>query len=305
VLSSKEFDAFGPWILPVRTVEEVPRLYRPAELDPAAFRLVLKVPRTIERRDANPAMDLYDVLIAVGEEHLTVLSRRDSGYETVRLPFDRIVAIEDSVRMLDGRLVLHTLDGPPIVIAYNGSSKSLVRELTRLLRESYLPFSVVPGPDPAAPEPYLGPSDVALVAAFREVTAREPGMRLVHAVARRVVSPPAGPFSSIVQRLRPITMHASIAVADDREIQVLHRRDWFTPPGDNLSMARTILPRSRIASAGVAEHPRYLDVGVVTMRVGTSSIAIPVPDGLELDAFLGAMGLGRADFPAYRGKALT
>ncbi|BCY10842.1 hypothetical protein [Actinoplanes sp. L3-i22] len=304
-MSSKEFDAFGPWIVPVRTVDEVPRLFRAAELEPAAFRLVLKVPRNIERRDANPAMDLYDVLIAVGDELLTVLTRTASGYATVRLPFDRIVAIEDSVRMLDGRYTLHTLDGPPIAIRYNGSSRPLVLELTRLLRESYLPFGVVPGPDVARPEPYLGPSDIALVKAYREVVAQEPGMWVVHAAARRVVSPAAGPFSPIVQRLRPMTMHASIVVGDDREIQVLHRRDWFTPAGDDHSLARTILARPRITAAAVEDHPRYRGIGVVTMRVGASVLAVPVPDGPELDAFLGAMRLSRADFPTYRSKALS
>ena len=36
-----EHDAFGPWIDTVRTLDEVPRLYRPHGVDPFAARLVL------------------------------------------------------------------------------------------------------------------------------------------------------------------------------------------------------------------------------------------------------------------------
>jgi hypothetical protein len=52
--STPEYDAFGPWVDPVRTAEEVPPLYRDHPVDLAGSRLVLKVPRDIARRDATP-----------------------------------------------------------------------------------------------------------------------------------------------------------------------------------------------------------------------------------------------------------
>lgn len=240
-------------------------------------------------------MDLYDYLIAAGDEELTVLFRNDAGYETIRLPYDRIVAIEESVKLLDGRLLLGTADGLALTIAYNGSSQPLIENLTRLLRDSYLPFSAVPGPDVERVEPFLGPADIALVGVYREVVAREPGMRVIHAVARRIVTVDAGPFSPIVQRLRPVTMHASIALGDDREILVLHRRDWFTPAGDNHSLARTVLPRARITGVSVDRHPRYRGVQMVTVALSSVPLQFPVPDGRELDAFLAALGQTRAE----------
>ncbi|WP_436534236.1 hypothetical protein [Actinoplanes sp. HUAS TT8] len=292
--SSKEFDAFGPWVLPVRTGDEVPPLFRPVEVEPEAMRLVLKVPRGIERRDANPSMDLYDFLIAVGDELLTILHRNDVAYDVLQLPFDQIVAIEDSVRLLDGRLTLRTATGLEVTIPYNGSSAPLIGDLVRLLRDSYLPFSAEPGPDVERREPFLGPGDGSLVVTYRDVIKREPGMRVVHAFGRRIVTPDSGPFSPIVHRLRPITMHAAIALTDDREILVLHRRDPFTPVGDDHSAARTIVPRARITAAGVERHPRYRDVGVVTVGLDAVHLNFFVPDGPELTAFLEALGVSRA-----------
>lgn len=293
--TSKEFDAFGPWVLEVRAADEVPRLFRPAELDPAAFRLVVKVPRNIERRDADPGMDLYDYLIAVGDELLTMVIRRDFAYDVVRFPFDRIVAVEQSVRLLDGRLTLHVAGGPTAGIPYNGSSQPLIDRLTGLLRDAYLPFSTVPGPDVERHDPFLGPRDAGLVAVYRDVVKREPGMRGVTAFARRVVTPDSGPFSPIVHRLRPITMHAAIVLADDREIQLLHRRDWFTRAGDDHSLARTVVPRSRITGVEVERHPRYRDVRVVGVRLDDVQLNWPLPDGPELAAFLKIIGPTRAE----------
>jgi hypothetical protein len=293
--SSREFDAFGPWVLRVRSADEVPPLYRQTELDPPAFRLVLKVPRRIERRDAHPGMDLYDCLIAVGDELLTIMMRRESGFETVRLPFDRIVAIEQSVRLLDGRLTIRSATGEQVLIPYNGSSQPLIDELIRLLRDSYLLFSAVPGPDVVHRDVFLGPADAALVGVCRDVLRDEPGMRVMHAFARRVVTPDSGPFSPIVHRLRPITMHAGIVLADEREIQLIHRREWFTPAGDNHSLARTIVPRARITAGGAGPHPRYRDVSVVTVVLDAVHLHWPLPDGPELEAFLAAVGLTRAE----------
>ncbi|BDZ60782.1 hypothetical protein GCM10025873_05730 [Demequina sediminis] len=71
-----EYDRFGPWIDRVETEADVPRLFRPHGVDLAAARLVLKVPRNVARRDASPDMDLYDHLLVLGRDSLTVLSRR-------------------------------------------------------------------------------------------------------------------------------------------------------------------------------------------------------------------------------------
>ncbi|WP_430784046.1 hypothetical protein [Actinoplanes sp. G11-F43] len=278
-MSTAEFDAFGPWIDEVRTVDGLPRLYRDAGIDPAEYRLVLKVPRDIERRNANPGMHLYDYLIALDEKTLTVLSRQDDRYDEVRLPLDRIAAIEDSVRLLNGRLIIHTVDGTAVVVSYNGSANAPVRDLIRMIRRWYLPDA--PPPDDAVIpefEPRLAREDTGLLTDLRHLLAREPGMRPLHLAERRPVIA-ASTWERLYRRIWPLVLHASIVVTDGAEIQIIHRRDWFTAPGDDLSLARTVLPRSRISRLTVQDHDRYLGIHVITVEAGAACLRFPAPAG--------------------------
>ncbi|WP_052720588.1 hypothetical protein [Actinoplanes rectilineatus] len=277
--STPEFDRFGPWIDEVHDAGDLPRLYQGA-LDPAAYRLVLKVPRDIERRNAHPGMHLYDYVLAVDPEHLTVLRRRDDAYDTIRVPLDGIAAIADSVRLLNGRLLVHTVDGQTVAVAYNGSANAPIRDLVRLLRSHYLPADVTgsTGVEQPAGEVRLGREDTGLVTDYRRLTAEEPAMRLVNASPRRVAVPLA-PLERLYRLVWPTTLHASIVAADDREIQILHRRDWFTGGGDDLSTARTVLPRARITDIRLGPHPRYRDVHLLIVDAGATRLEFPLASG--------------------------
>ncbi|BCJ39731.1 hypothetical protein GCM10010168_78130 [Actinoplanes ianthinogenes] len=276
-MDSAEWDGFGPWVREVCRPDEVPPLFRGAGIEPEDCRLVLKVPRSLDRRNARPDMDLYDHLIAVEEETLAVLSRRDGGYDAVRLPFDHVVAIEDSVCLLDGRLGLHTADGGMLVIPYNGASRAPMQRLAGMLRGSYLPFGPEPLPPGAAAGPYLGGVETGLVNAYRRIVAREPELRLVTATARRP------------------GLRSSITLSDGREVLVIHRRDWFGTSGDDYSVVVTVVPRPRIAGTEVRAQPRRRGVCLVSVQVAGARLRFPVPDGPELDAFLAAL--------SHRGRA--
>ena len=69
----------------------------------------IKIPREIERRNANPGMDLYDYVIALYEDRLRVLERQDSQVkEHVITSQDfmgvRIWILFDGIPNLDGIL---------------------------------------------------------------------------------------------------------------------------------------------------------------------------------------------------------
>ena len=70
-----EYDRFGPWIDEIVVPEDVPRLFRSYPIDLSATRMVLKVPRGIARRDATAGMNLYDHLVILERDALTLLSR--------------------------------------------------------------------------------------------------------------------------------------------------------------------------------------------------------------------------------------
>jgi hypothetical protein len=287
-----ELDTFGPWIDRVRTVTELPRLYRDSGIDPQAHRLVLKVPRSIDLTAATPGMHLYDHLVAVDDSTLTVLSRHGDGYDTTTVPQERIVAIEDGVSLLDGRLTVHTDHGVPVSISYNAVADAAVQNLVRLLRRLWLPPGSTPADDPGTTVVDDAPAidDVAdrgLVAACRDALARQPRAHLVGTAARRVVTPTSGWLRSVVDRVWPVTLHACLAVADDQEIQVFHRRQWFTRDlGSGYSTATTILPRTRIGTITARPHDRYEDVLVATVQAGRTRLHFPVDAGSDLAAKL-------------------
>ena len=292
--TTDEYDAFGPWIDEVHSCDDLPRLYRDAGVDPAAQRLVLKVPRNIARRDATPNMDLYDHLVVVGQDALTVLGRTDDSYSTVRVPFDEIVGIENSVSLLAGRLTLHSANGGPVSIPYNGAAEAPVEALVGLLRSLYLPPQPDPEAAPASSEQGrrslgadFGDDDVLLVSAYQALARDEPRMRLVGSLPRRVVTPFRGRFGRLMYTIWPVTLQASITVADDREIQVIHRPRWFTRrEAATLSLARTVLPLSRIESIEVDPHDRYEQVRLVTVHAGAARVRFPTPVDPAADAIL-------------------
>lgn len=281
--STPEFDAFGPWIDEVHTTGELPRLYRDAGIDPSVHRLVLKVPRDIERRNADPTMHLYDCLLALDEEYLTVLHRHGDTFGTTRIPIDRVGAIEDSVRLLNGRLVIHTVDGTSTTVSYNGSASAPIRKLITSIRRWYLPEALPADVIPAPSRPRLGREDTGLLTEWRHLMRAEPGLRLFTVAERLTVTAVSG-WERLYRKIWPLTLHASVSVTDDREIQVLHRRDWFTAGGDDLSLARTVLPRDRITAITVEDHPRYEGVHVLTVRSGTAVLRFPMAAGPATEA---------------------
>lgn len=299
---TEEFDAFGPWVMPVRTPAEVPPLFRTHLPDPTSAEVVLKVPRVIDRRDADPSMHLYDHLLVVDADGLTVLSRQPAtpgGYLSRTLPIDRLLAIEESVDLLDARVTVHAVGAPAITVPYNGSSQDVVAPLIDALRRRWFtagtPTPVVPArpaPVPSVLSALHG--DLALVTAFRELVTSEPAVVLRGAHPRTVVQPRAEGAAGAIARawhaVWPMTVQAAIVCSDGREVQVLHRRFWWvrgTRPVT--STARTIVPADRVRTVEVADHPVYAGVRVVRLGLGGITLTMPVPAGSGTELALVAL----------------
>lgn len=317
--STPEYDAFGPWVDPVRTAEEVPPLYRDHPVDLAGSRLVLKVPRDIARRDATPDMDLYDHLLVLGPDRFTALSRRTGGdaaargrgatrrtaggrgYDVVEVPYDRVAAVGTSVDLLDGRLTVHALAGPAVTVRFSGSSADVVEGFVDTLRALAwpVPTSGDPAPrDPTAGAPGLGRLDrralgekeIGLVSSYREVADREPGLRALAAHPRRTVQPLRGGVSRVVHVLHPMTVQAAVIASDGRELQVFGRRAWLARGRTPVhSESRVVLPLERLTDVRVAPHPVYAGVVVVTLRAGDAALDLPVPAGSDAERVLAGL----------------
>lgn len=300
-----EFDRFGPWIDEVRTPDDVPRLFREHPIDLAAARLVLKVPRNIARRDATPDMDLYDHLLVLDAEGLTVLARRGAGdtgrrsvasggYDVATIPSAQVVAIRDVVSMLDGRLSVYTHDGAVVSVRYNGSGRANVTRLvtglrdaaaTQPARETGLALRAAAQAE-AAGLVRLDPGrdDVALVSDFRDLARRNPGLVASTCHGRTALAPRAGGLAGAMHRallgLSPMTLHGAIVAGDGVVLEVLGRHEWLVRGRAPVhSGSRLVLPLSAPDRIGVVPHPHYAGVAVVRITAGTSSVEVAVPEG--------------------------
>jgi hypothetical protein len=102
---------------------------------------------------------------------------------------------------------------------------------------------------------------------------------LVNVTDRQVVT-----AQSPQGRRWPTILHASIVATDDREIQVIHRHDWFTGAGVAPSLARTVLPRARITDIRARPHELYENVHTLTIEAGEARLELHVTDGPLVDA---------------------
>lgn len=303
LLRTAEFDAFGPWIDEVRAPDDVPPLFRPHPLDLAAATLVLKAPRNIPRRDATPDMNLYDHLLVVAADGLTVLSRTvdvagREGYAARTVAFADIAGLRDAVSLLDGRLTVLTRDGDPVVVSYNGSARTAVTRLVETLRAattgdapSAAGHALRTGA-PSGGEPSMSEREVGLVNDFREITRRDPQLRTWAWHERRGVrlrSEASGVVARLAHLVSPMTLQGAVVAGSETVLEVVSRRDWLRRGrGPEHSSGRLVIPWSRIDAVVVRPHPRYAGATSVELRLGSTPVEIVVPTGSDAHGFFAA-----------------
>jgi hypothetical protein len=314
-----EYDRFGPWIDEVKEPDDVPPLYRHHGIDFATERLVLKVPRNITRRNATPDMDLYDHLLILGQERLTVLSRRtggpthpgaaDSGkgYDVVTLELMDVVAIRNTVNLLDGKLTVATSAGASITVPYNGSASGMVDRLVSALREipCAKPASAVGAALLAAggrfarttvgTRPTTGPGtapiETFLVSDFLEAQDANPHLAVWAAHGRRPLSPVAAGVQGMVQRAKhafsPMTLHGSLIAADGAALELFGRHSWLVRGRDAIySTAHLVIPFGGPDHLSLSPHPLYPDATVATIGASAWTEQFTVPRDSEAERLL-------------------
>ena len=304
---TSEYDRFGPWVDTVTTTQDVPRLYRDHPMDVTAARVVLKVPRNIARRDATADMDLYDHLIVLDDDHLTVLSRSTGAatgrgappaepYRVHRIALSEIVAVRNTTNLLEAGLTVQARDGSSTSIRYNGSARETIDDLVDALRPSVaLPEPgrsaralltavrsqpsglALPGPDD---------QDVALANDYRQVARRNPGLVAWAWHGRRRLAPRPAGLPGLVARVglvfSPVTLHGAVLAADDRGLEIIGRHDFLVSGrAPVLSLARLVVPFGTLDGVVVTPHPRFAGTVSVVLRAGRSEVALAVPEGSQ------------------------
>jgi len=131
-----EYDAFGPWIYEVDENHPLPPLFVPYYKEDSNCLMIIKIPRNIERRNAEPSMDLYDYVIALYENYIYMLKRIGKNIEESRFFYKDIEGIEDLRQILDGALTLY-LKNTKLIISYNTVSSDIIMKFIKIIRDRY------------------------------------------------------------------------------------------------------------------------------------------------------------------------
>ena len=167
----REYDAFGPWIDPVRTALGMPRVFRPwyAELADATF--LLKIPRDIDRAQARPGQDLFAAVLAVGERGVCQLRHVGGTVTREDATWDEVVACSTYNNLLLARWSLLLASGSAIHVPHNSVGSDLMAKVTAFVRAHIAPPSERSGqpdlPAVAVPQDYSASKLAELKRTFR------------------------------------------------------------------------------------------------------------------------------------------
>ena len=131
-----EYDAFGPWVYDVDGEHPLPPLFVPFVDMAKSWRMLLKIPRDIERRRATPDMDLYDFVVGADDAGIQIWSRREKAVESTRIAYRDITGIRLYQRLLHGVCTLYSAGGP-VILTYNTVSADVMRRFWDLVRAEY------------------------------------------------------------------------------------------------------------------------------------------------------------------------
>jgi len=132
-----EYNAFGPWIIEITDQYPLPPLFIPYYKEDGIDLMKIKIPRDIERRNANPDMDLYDYVIGLYENYIYILERLENDVRETKILYDEIEGLENFEDILLGKLTIF-LNDRKVVIPYNAVSRQIISSMMKIIRGRYI-----------------------------------------------------------------------------------------------------------------------------------------------------------------------
>ena len=133
-LDLAEYNAFGPWAYEISEKYPLPPLFAPYFTADDKAVIKIKIPREIERRNAEPGMDLYDYVVALYEDRLLVLKREGGTVLEKQIPLKEFKGVRIYQNLLKGGYTIFSARGS-ISFPFNSVSLDLFRKLTNLVLE--------------------------------------------------------------------------------------------------------------------------------------------------------------------------
>ena len=129
-----EYDAFGPWIDPIRGESEMPRRFRDAYAEHRDARFLLKVPIGADRLQVRPGMDLYKMVLAVHDDRLSLIRLVENEVAQRTIGWNDVAAIRSHTNLLFANWSLLLRDGGTISFDYSAVSSRRLDKVTDFIR---------------------------------------------------------------------------------------------------------------------------------------------------------------------------
>jgi hypothetical protein len=221
-----EYDRFGPWAIAVSADDPPPPLFRPYLSRPEPALFSIKIPRHIERRNAHPGMDLYDYLVSLYEDDMSILQRVGREVRAATFRYEDVQYLRVEQDLLRGNVRLG-LPGRPCDLPYNTVSDDLMRQVVATIRQRYArPQQLaVPGPELQLGEETLSFYFDRLLADERR---RATDMRLLAAQATVAVAEGGvHPVRRLLYSIASKRLLESMHLTDGRELKIIDRGSTY------------------------------------------------------------------------------
>lgn len=136
----KEYDAFGPWMLPIRTEQDMPKRFRTAYDLVKDADFLVKIPRSIDRREAYPGCDLYEAVFAADLVGFTMMRANDDGdgFSLREVAWDEVAAVRICNNLLKLDFVLLMREGDELSIPCRAVSSDIVSRVAAFARQQVM-----------------------------------------------------------------------------------------------------------------------------------------------------------------------
>ncbi|MGV8907360.1 MAG: hypothetical protein ACOH1Y_00115 [Propionicimonas sp.] len=285
----REYDAFGPWIEPIRSAADMPPAFSSHYAEHAGARFLLKVPRDEDRADLRPGMDLFAAVVAIHNEGVSVLRLDGGSVRTQLADWRQIVATTYTAELLVARWSLLLDEGTGIHLDHNSASGGGLRPAMECVQAC---ISAATSPGWRTPLPAVGVGDPFYTSALN---------RLRHQILPPVVPIHAERGNRLCrdQRGRPRLSNGVLLLDAPAELVIFShgepmRSKFFPSDGSQL----TRVPYERLTSFTVSPPPPHgrPSFHVLALRAGRQVIPqwfLDAPDAVV--AALRARGVPQVD----------
>ncbi len=270
-----EFNSFGPWVFEIADMHKFPPLFSNYEylLDEAC--LFLKFPRNIERRNATPDMNLYDVVLGIFNDYILVLRCTNNKVLETSISINDINYLIKKEFLLTGVLILKT-PKTTVTVNYNTVSSAIIDHLIRLIRklQQRLPIAL----HLSSVIYKESPENILFVNAIKYLNKHEPENKLIAYQPRFKLTQKLSLFSKLINTTYIPTPSATyLFMVNDSELIILdHSSKNEDDKASRYAYSYIYIPLAQIRKSIITPDIQYSNTDILSIALPASTLYFPV-----------------------------